>query len=960
MYILENNVEWTDNLKNAFKHGITKGKIKYINDNNEEVTIDYDNGLKSFKLYDEKNIQGQGFIGQATSRQVDLELLDITNAINLENKEFELFLGADYNNQTYYINYGKFIVNQAPENDTTNGTIKITAFDYMIKFNDLYVDTITYPCTLLALTQNICNQVGVILGNTNFANATFEVENNQFNGKTYREVIRHISKCAFSWARIGQDNKLYLDFSVNNTANIEIDSNEYYQDSFKKANEYYGPINRVIYAESNIEGQEEKVEDTTSIAQNGLHELVIYDNYFAYTTAKRQELIQAGTRLFGLKYMPIQQLDMVGLAYMDCQDILEVEDTDENTFNTIPLNHIIEYTGITKDYLTVEATSNNEEIYKNTNSPIIANNQVEIIVDRALRKIQLLVQNVINLFQSKSGTNNIFIDNIPTGRRYITKFVIKGDTTYFTETDITIVASEGIKNEETVLITEDGDTLITEDENTFLLENKSLYVDKIEISLDEVLRSLVVDGSTYYDELRILQDGTIQVVRRIGVVDETLYLLDREVITTLEEKFILPSNKNGYYYFVEELDNLKYYAEYIIENEYSDTFSTIVQLQSELKMLEDSITLSVSKKYETIENAELVEKEIRSLIQLQVNAINLSVAQMYNSLEASLELKLNTADLISEINASADIIRLIGQRLIIQMTNFTLDQYGNMTCTNGSFSGSITAESGNIAGFNINSTKFSKAFNTLYNFTSQDVQLLIGYLNDDNSLANELRTLYDVTGEGTLNIVDAIKIINIINGTVENETYVTGEVAINSNDSNNLVEIKNNVNINRTRLGIFSIYSYLLSAEIILLTDSDTNGYGIILDKGKKKITVKSSSGTTIILPTGITTPTLVQTSKAEDKKDFEKLENALEEVINTEIYSYHLKSQNEEDKKHIGFVIGEDFKYSHLITAENEEKEEIGVDTYSMVSVLWKAVQEQQKQIEKLQKEIEILKGEN
>lgn len=263
MYKLENNVEWTEELKNAFKHGITRGKIKYDN-----TIIDYDNGLKNFKLYDEKNIPSNGFIGHATARQVDIELLNTINIINLENKEFELFLGADYNNQTYYINYGKFIVNQAPENDLTNGTINVTAFDYMIKFNQLYSPNVTFPCTLKETLDDLCEQCNVELASTSFTNMNFIVDSNQFDGKDCREVLRHIAKCAFSWARIGQDNKLYIDFKVNNTVSEKIDIEDYYQDKFKKANELYGPINRVVYAESNIQGQEEKVEDTDSIALN--------------------------------------------------------------------------------------------------------------------------------------------------------------------------------------------------------------------------------------------------------------------------------------------------------------------------------------------------------------------------------------------------------------------------------------------------------------------------------------------------------------------------------------------------------------------------------------------------------------------------------------------------------------------------------------------------------------------
>ena len=78
MYQLENNVAWTTDLKNAFKHGITRGKITYT-ENNETITIDENNGIKKIKIYDERNVPGQGFIGQATAKQVDIELLKLDN-----------------------------------------------------------------------------------------------------------------------------------------------------------------------------------------------------------------------------------------------------------------------------------------------------------------------------------------------------------------------------------------------------------------------------------------------------------------------------------------------------------------------------------------------------------------------------------------------------------------------------------------------------------------------------------------------------------------------------------------------------------------------------------------------------------------------------------------------------------------------------------------------------------------
>lgn len=116
----------------------------------------------------------------------------------------------------------------------------------------------------------------------------------------------------------------------------------------------------------------------------------------------------------------------------------------------------------------------------------------------------------------------------------------------------------------------------------------------------------------------------------------------------------------------------------------------------------------------------------------------------------------------------------------------------------------------------------------------------------------------------------------------------------------------------------------------------------------------------TNILPEGITTPTVTQTSLAERKKNFELLENALEIIKTTDIYKYHLLKQKDDDKKHIGFVIGENYNYSKEITSLDENGKEVGADIYSMVSVCFKAIKEQQEQIEKLKEEIANLKKES
>ena len=107
---------------------------------------------------------------------------------------------------------------------------------------------------------------------------------------------------------------------------------------------------------------------------------------------------------------------------------------------------------------------------------------------------------------------------------------------------------------------------------------------------------------------------------------------------------------------------------------------------------------------------------------------------------------------------------------------------------------------------------------------------------------------------------------------------------------------------------------------------------------------------------TMLTVQKIQQTSLEEKKKNFEKMkDNALEIINGIDIYRYNLKTENDKDKKHIGFVIGDTYNYSKEITSLDNT----GVDNYSFTSLCCKAIQEQQKQIEKLKKEIDILKGE-
>lgn len=139
------------------------------------------------------------------------------------------------------------------------------------------------------------------------------------------------------------------------------------------------------------------------------------------------------------------------------------------------------------------------------------------------------------------------------------------------------------------------------------------------------------------------------------------------------------------------------------------------------------------------------------------------------------------------------------------------------------------------------------------------------------------------------------------------------------------------------------LLSLLGSSEAGTRADLSSVGLGFYEDEEAK----------TSISASGITTPVVNQTSRAESKKNIEKFEEGLEIIKGTDIYKYNFKNDDDAAKKHIGFVIGEEYNYSSEITAIDKDNKEIGVDTYSMVSVCFNAIKQLNSKIEELENKI-------
>jgi hypothetical protein len=92
--------------------------------------------------------------------------------------------------------------------------------------------------------------------------------------------------------------------------------------------------------------------------------------------------------------------------------------------------------------------------------------------------------------------------------------------------------------------------------------------------------------------------------------------------------------------------------------------------------------------------------------------------------------------------------------------------------------------------------------------------------------------------------------------------------------------------------------------------------------------------------------------SKKELKKNIEPFSNGLEIIKGSDIYTYHFKEEQDEEKKHIGLIIGDGYKTPNAITSKKED----GIDLYAMVSLSWQAIKELNNKIEKLENKIKEL----
>lgn len=449
---------FSDADKEALSNNTATIKCKLLvkeKDTLPEIVLSENNSVKNWEYDDERIVPGKGFIGQFVGRTLDGELQNISDDFDINGREIELRLGV-HNMGTQgenWYSYGNFIVSN-PENDEVSDNTNFETMDYAKLFNKKFDGTYTStnfpvsyndlmgvglteeekgafvvtPVSALWVAQYTCEQVGVELATTSFINHAFQIDRNPFQaGETCRDVMKAVGQLAFSWVRIGWDNRCYIDFTNKSLSNIDshnvLDNNQYFS---LTTIETSVPVDGVAFGMSNIDGETAIKTQNDIPVEQAKNIIYLYDNPFLYTYELRLAAVQQGSALFGLTYAQLES-ETVGHPWMTGVDTIDVKDMENNHNYTYAFNNILKYSGHIRSVIGSMENTEVEKTLGYTSDIVKTARMASVNVDKQEGLVRILtgridtVEDIVNNnVYTKAQVNTLIANEMGLTNNYLT------------------------------------------------------------------------------------------------------------------------------------------------------------------------------------------------------------------------------------------------------------------------------------------------------------------------------------------------------------------------------------------------------------------------------------------------------------------------------------------------------------------------------------------------------------
>lgn len=441
------------------------------------------------------------------------------------------------------------------------------------------------------------------------------------------------------------------------------------------------------------------------------------------------------------------------------------------------------------------------------------------------------------------------------------------------------------------------------------------------------------------EELRVLGDvyDSLIITPQEDYVMRRLKLSEYHVLSVLEEPIKQPITDvkielfegDNYIYLVDMTGN-KFYAEYLVKNDFNNTFATRAEMNSVINQTAQNIELSVNQKFTGYSTTE----EMNAAINIKADEITSTVSKTYSTKDelsvAKSEIKQTTDNITSTVS------KKVGNDEIISKINQSAEEI------------LIDADKIDINGKAVHfKTDISHKIGP---FTEADKQKVINYIMGTGTLTSEELKKYDLNADGRVNSGDTL----IMSRAIANGGYYTytGSFEINPYSANKTLAIYNNTH--NIYSSIFSLmYNYFSS---LYVDNINVKGQLAVENDSNGEMFTQNNNGIFELYVEGdVRCNKLTQTSLKSKKKNIKKLNvNAIDLIKDSDICFYNLKEEKAKSKKHIGLVIGDGYNCPDEVIAQDGQ----GVEQYGMISLAWKAIQELIEENNNLKQRIEKLEA--
>lgn len=804
-----------------------------------------------------------------------------------------------------------YIYNVEPVQERVN--IKLECYDIKYKLDTLYDSSIhTFPCTLKEWRNSIFDECGVTYDDSDFPNSNLVLEKEPplDKGISNRNAIAIIAQAGASFVVTDSSDKFYFKW-FDNTIH---EANDWIELTTEK--EATKPINYIVLGRGDVEDNYcyPLVKPTNAI------EFRIDNNYILDpqdTTSnidlRESTIIPLYGQINGLSFIPytMRTQFISNKLSINLGNKIKYKDIWGNELTSYVMTKKIKWlSGDLKKSDNYEITLSASEI-KESSTKISYNKDLKQEIIEISRKTDKNAGKIEDMISTVDGQNEKISKITQTTDEINSKISDIADITTSGESQQASVNLVKVNESEPIAIkihpiSEDISYLYPSD---YLYPADDLYLmnriirftntDTNEVVDYELPADLLYYDANNYDEFILNYDSqTCSVIKRVEYDKATNKnkLKTTEETISCDEYPTIALTAGNYTVSLPGYSNAYIYVQLMASNIYTTQFATKVEMNSEISQTKSDINLKVNELTKT-------DNKMQGEIDVQSKQIVLKVDNNGKIVKATLtaDPKDGTTFTIDadNINLTAtDIINLLANNtinltsgnIVIDSTNFKVNKEGNLICNNANINGVLEKTTA------LGTVKIGKG---------------------DAGLMEMEATQNGITYKSRYNVAGM-------------RYFIDGKEKIKISALNNgSISLKDN------------------SGNDLAVLDAANGGYLALNNKN-------NSTTIDLIGETGkIICASLTQTSLAENKKNFEKYDGALNEINKIDIYKYNLKSEKNGTKKHLGFVIGNEYNYSKLITSEKND----GVDNYSMTSLCLQAIKEQQEIINELKEEIKILK---